>query len=52
MIINAPLILIAIVDNFDCSRIITPQQADLPVAFGYKVLLANPLNNTQASYFV
>jgi len=46
-ILNGALPIIAIENNFDCSKTITQQQADLPIATGYKVQLANPLNNTQ-----
>ncbi|KLO16143.1 hypothetical protein SCHPADRAFT_848588 [Schizopora paradoxa] len=45
-ILNGALPIVAIENNFDCSKTITQQQANLPVASNYKVQLANPLNST------
>lgn len=45
-IFPAPLAVIAIQKNFDCSITITQDQANQPVGTGWTVLLANPLNNT------
>lgn len=42
----APLAIIAIQQNFDCSIIITQDQADQPAGTGWTILLANPVNNT------
>ncbi|KAF8957374.1 hypothetical protein BDZ97DRAFT_1846469 [Flammula alnicola] len=42
----APLAIIAIQQNFDCSIIITQDQANQPTGTGWEILLANPLNNT------
>jgi hypothetical protein len=45
-ILAAPLAIIAIQQNFDCSIIITQDEASQPAATGYTILFANPLNNT------
>jgi hypothetical protein len=46
-ILVAPQAIIAVQNNFDCSKSITTQQANLPVSTGYTVQLANPINSTQ-----
>ncbi|KAF9220811.1 hypothetical protein BS17DRAFT_636556, partial [Gyrodon lividus] len=46
-ILNAPLAIIAIQQNYDCSETITQQQSSQPAATGYTVQFANPLNNTE-----
>lgn len=43
-VLTGPQAIIAVVNNFDCSRSITTQQANLPVSDGYRVQLANPIN--------
>ncbi|KIM38085.1 hypothetical protein M413DRAFT_448104 [Hebeloma cylindrosporum] len=45
-ILVAPIAVIAIQKNYDCSITITQDQANQPVGTGWTVLLANPLNNT------
>ncbi|KAF8198489.1 hypothetical protein BJ912DRAFT_951559 [Pholiota molesta] len=42
----SPLAIIAIQQNFDCSIIITQDQANQPAGNGWLVLLANPLNSS------
>ncbi|KIK02726.1 hypothetical protein K443DRAFT_656635 [Laccaria amethystina LaAM-08-1] len=42
----SPLAIIAQENNFDCSKIITQDQASQPAGTGYTILLADPLNNT------
>ncbi|KJA17417.1 hypothetical protein HYPSUDRAFT_46499 [Hypholoma sublateritium FD-334 SS-4] len=42
----APIAIIAIQNNFDCSILITQDQANQPAGSGWQILLANPLNNT------
>jgi len=46
-ILTAPIAVIAIQNNYDCSITITQDQANQPVGTGWTVLLANPLNNTE-----
>ncbi|TCD68390.1 hypothetical protein EIP91_010899 [Steccherinum ochraceum] len=41
-----PLAIIAIQNNFDCSKTITEQQSSQPAGTGYTILLADPLNST------
>ncbi|TEB31945.1 hypothetical protein FA13DRAFT_1628923 [Coprinellus micaceus] len=41
-----PLAIIAIQKNYDCSIIITQDQANQAAGTGYQVYLANPINNT------
>ncbi|KAF5336355.1 hypothetical protein D9611_006599 [Ephemerocybe angulata] len=41
-----PLAIIAIQNNYDCSVLITQDQANQAAGTGYEVLLANPINNT------
>jgi len=43
-ILTSPLAIIAQQDNFDCSIIITQDQANQPAGTGWTILLANPLN--------
>jgi len=45
-ILTAPIAVIAIQNNYDCSITITQDQANQPVGTGWTVVLANPLNNT------
>jgi len=45
-VLTAPIAVIAIQNNYDCSITITQDQANQPVGTGWTVLLANPLNNT------
>jgi len=45
-ILTAPIAVIAIQQNFQCSITITQDQANQPVGTGWTVVLANPLNNT------
>jgi len=45
-VLTAPIAIIAVEDNFDCSKTITPDQANQPVGTGYIVQLANTLNST------
>ena len=42
----APLAIIAIQSNFDCSILITQDEANQPAGTGWQVLLANPFNST------
>ncbi|KAI5994907.1 hypothetical protein F5J12DRAFT_856539 [Pisolithus orientalis] len=41
-----PIAIIAIQENYDCSKTITQQQSTQPAATGYTVQFANPLNST------
>ncbi|OJA20607.1 hypothetical protein AZE42_07761 [Rhizopogon vesiculosus] len=45
-ILPAPLAIIAVQDNFDCSVTITQQQSAQPAGTGYVVQLANIINGT------
>ncbi|KAH7882486.1 hypothetical protein F5I97DRAFT_1987791 [Phlebopus sp. FC_14] len=45
-ILNAPLAIISVEYNYDCSKTITQQQAAQPAATGYTIQLANTLNGT------
>ncbi|EIN08774.1 hypothetical protein PUNSTDRAFT_52260 [Punctularia strigosozonata HHB-11173 SS5] len=45
-ILVQPQAIIAIEENFDCSKTITEQQANFTVASGYTIQLANTLNTT------
>ncbi|KAG2151161.1 uncharacterized protein EDB93DRAFT_1139496 [Suillus bovinus] len=45
-ILPAPLAIIAVQENFDCSKTITQQQSAQPAGTGYVVQLANTLNST------
>lgn len=45
-ILSAPIAIIAIENNYDCSRTITQDQANQPAGTGYMIQLANPLNQT------
>jgi len=42
----SPLAFIAIQQNFQCSVVITQDQANQPAGQGWQILFANPLNNT------
>ncbi|EJD05417.1 uncharacterized protein FOMMEDRAFT_144982 [Fomitiporia mediterranea MF3/22] len=46
-ILVAPQAIIAVQQNFDCSRTLTTQQANLQVSTGYKLQFANSINSTQ-----
>jgi hypothetical protein len=45
-ILAAPIAIIAIENNYDCSKEITQDQANQAAGTGYTIQLANPLNNT------
>lgn len=45
-ILSQPQAIIAIENNFDCSKTITQEQEIFPAGSGYTILLANTLNNT------
>ncbi|KAI6041957.1 hypothetical protein EDC04DRAFT_2664000 [Pisolithus marmoratus] len=45
-ILVQPIAIIAIEEDYECSKTITQQQSTQPAATGYTVLLANPLNST------
>jgi len=45
-LLAAPIAVIAIQQNYDCSITISQDQANQAVGTGWTVLLANPLNNT------
>ncbi|KZT20952.1 hypothetical protein NEOLEDRAFT_1140131 [Neolentinus lepideus HHB14362 ss-1] len=45
-VLEAPAAIIAVENNYDCSKTITDSQSNLPPSTGYVVQLANPLNDT------
>lgn len=45
-ILSAPMAFIAIENNYDCSKTITPEQTNQPAGTGYVIQLANTLNST------
>ena len=45
-LLSGPQAIVAIEENFDCSKLITQQQQNFQVGTGYVIQLANPLNNT------
>lgn len=45
-ILVQPIAIIAIEQNYDCSKTITQQQSSQTPSTGYTVLFANPLNNS------
>jgi len=45
-ILAAPIAVIAVEENYECSKTITQDQANFTAATGYTILLANTLNNT------
>jgi len=45
-VLTAPIAIIGIEDNFQCSQLITQDQSAQPAAVGYTVLLADIINNT------
>jgi hypothetical protein len=45
-ILVSPLAIIAIQQNYQCSILVTQDQANQAPGTGYEILLANPLNNT------
>jgi len=46
-VLTAPIAIIGIQNNFDCSKIITQDVASQPAGVGYTILLANPVNISQ-----
>ncbi|KAK7678697.1 hypothetical protein QCA50_018279 [Cerrena zonata] len=46
-VLVSPLAIVAVENNFDCSKTITQEQSSQPAASGYTILLANPLNSSQ-----
>ncbi|KAG7452928.1 uncharacterized protein BT62DRAFT_915290 [Guyanagaster necrorhizus] len=46
-ILTSALAIVAIEQNYDCSKILTPEQVNMPAATGYTLQLANPLNSSQ-----
>lgn len=48
-VLVSPQAIIAIEQNFDCSKTITQQQESFAVGTGYIIQLANPLNSTDVS---
>ncbi|KAI6006818.1 hypothetical protein EDD15DRAFT_2258 [Pisolithus albus] len=51
-ILVQPIAIIAIQESYDCSKTITQQQSAQPAATGYTVLLANPLNSSDVSFYL
>lgn len=49
-ILVQPQAFIAQQNNFDCSKLITKDQINMPAAAGYTVQLANPFNSTDVSF--
>jgi len=45
-VLTAPIAIIGIEDNFQCSQLITQDQSAQPAALGYTIILADTLNNT------
>jgi len=45
-VLTAPIAIVGIQNNFDCSKLVTQDQANQPAGLGYTILLANTLNNT------
>ncbi|KAF8870331.1 hypothetical protein BD779DRAFT_1415734, partial [Infundibulicybe gibba] len=45
-ILPAPLAIIAVQNNSDCSRAVAPDQVNLTPATGYAIRLVDPLNST------
>ncbi|KAH9941202.1 uncharacterized protein BXZ73DRAFT_75165 [Epithele typhae] len=45
-VLNSPLAIIAQQNNFDCSKLVTKDLVNLPVATGYQILFANTLNSS------
>jgi len=50
-ILVQPIAIIAIEQNYDCSKTITQQQSSQTPSTGYTVLFANPLNNSDVRSF-
>jgi len=50
-ILSAPIAIVAIENNYDCSKIITPLQANQPVGTGYMVQFANTLNQSDVCFY-
>jgi len=46
-VLTAPIAIIGIEDNFQCSQLITQDQSNQPAALGYTILFADTLNNTK-----
>jgi hypothetical protein len=45
-VLSSPIAIVAIENNYDCSKTITPQQANQAPGTGYMIQLANTLNET------
>ncbi|KAG2358151.1 hypothetical protein BDR07DRAFT_1295803 [Suillus spraguei] len=45
-LLNTPLAIIAVQENYDCSETITQQQSAQPAGTGYTILFASTLNST------
>jgi len=45
-VLSAPIAIIGIENNYQCSQLITQDQSAQPAALGYTILLADTLNNT------
>jgi len=45
-VLTAPIAIIGIEDNYQCSQLITQDQSNQPAALGYTIILADTLNNT------
>ncbi|SJL04478.1 uncharacterized protein ARMOST_07845 [Armillaria ostoyae] len=46
-VLVSALAIVAIEQNYDCSKVLTQQQVSMPAATGYVLQLANPLNSSQ-----
>ncbi|KAL5521666.1 hypothetical protein ACEPAF_2414 [Sanghuangporus sanghuang] len=45
-VLVSPLAVVAVQQNFDCSRTLTTQQVNFTTGTGYSVILADPINST------
>jgi hypothetical protein len=45
-VFSGPIAIVAIENNYDCSKTITQEQANQPVGTGYMIQLASPFNET------
>ncbi|KAL5498633.1 hypothetical protein ACEPAH_1988 [Sanghuangporus vaninii] len=45
-VLVSPLAVVAVQQNFDCSRTLTTQQVNFTTGTGYTVILADPINST------
>ncbi|KJA17416.1 hypothetical protein HYPSUDRAFT_46498 [Hypholoma sublateritium FD-334 SS-4] len=50
-VLEAPMAIISIQNNFDCSILVDQSVGNLAVGSGYQVLLANPFNETDVRRF-